>query len=348
MKNRELTLRLTAVALVLAFGFALLLSFRTESPVPEQARMMDAARRAEAAFAAIKEERLRRGLSISEENDRNGTGLIGEPYTGITTTSGNIEAKRTSTNPNSAALVVRLLCEAGVRPGDRIAVNCSGSFPALNIAVLCAMDAMDLEGVVFSSVGASTYGANLEEFTYQDMEHVLFQRGLIRRVSDHISLGGAEDQGMEFPEETKEAICDRLTGLGYVFWNEPDLETNVRRRLEAYGEAECFVNVGGNLVSTGGSASYDSGSGILRNLTSRKGLIGGFLERGVPVVHLLNLRALFPRYGLPVDPTPLPKAGEGGVYTAETVSRPGAVLLLMSGLAGLAWAVHGRVKRQPL
>lgn len=104
---------------------------------------------------------------------------------------GNLEAKRTSTNPNAAALVVHLLYQAGVRPGDRIAVNCSGSFPALILSVLCAMDAMELDGTVFCSVGASTYGADLEE--------------------------------------------------------------NIRSRIARYGSVSCFVNVGGNLASTGGS-----------------------------------------------------------------------------------------------
>lgn len=348
MRERKLTIRLMAAALLMAFGLAAVLVTRSWQPRPEYERMLDAANRAQAAFAAVKAERLQRGLSIQKADDLNETGMIGDYFTSITTTLGNLEAKRTSVNSNAAALVVHLLYDAGVSPGDRIAVNCSASFPALNLAVLCAMDAMELEGIVFSSVGASTYGANLEAFTYPDMEHALFTQGHLCHRSSFVSFGGANDQGLEFPEDVKETVRTRLTGLGYQFWEMDDLEENILARLEQYGDVACFVNVGGNLVSTGGSTAYDGGSGLLKGGSDSRGLIGQYLDQGVPVLHLLNLKKLFPQYGLPVDPIPMPQPGEGNIYYEQTVSLPLVWTTLAAGMLALIWAVKGNVKRQPL
>lgn len=51
------------------------------------------------------------GIPLSEL-DYHQTGMIGESYTGITTTLGAIEAKRTTAWPEMGALCVRLLHEA--------------------------------------------------------------------------------------------------------------------------------------------------------------------------------------------------------------------------------------------
>ena len=97
---------------------------------------------------AIAEERTARGIRIDPELDPNGTGLIGAEFTAITTTLGVLEAKRTTTNPAFAALMVRYLREARLQPGDVVAVGASGSFPALILATLAACKALDLQPAV--------------------------------------------------------------------------------------------------------------------------------------------------------------------------------------------------------
>ena len=76
-------------------------------------------------MAALEEEL---GIPLSEL-DYHQTGMIGESYTGITTTLGAIEAKRTTAWPEMGALCVRLLHEAGVRSGDTVGAGFSGSSP---------------------------------------------------------------------------------------------------------------------------------------------------------------------------------------------------------------------------
>ena len=51
-----------------------------------------------------------------------------------------IKKQRSAANPNIAAMIVDMLTQCGVKAGDPVAVNCSGSFPGLNVSVLCALD----------------------------------------------------------------------------------------------------------------------------------------------------------------------------------------------------------------
>lgn len=331
----------------LLLSFFLLESTKQLSDKPYYETMLTASAKTEAAFHAIKEEKLARGYSLSVLDDPNQTGMIGEAYTEITTTLGNLEAKRSTTNPNISAMIVDMLIQCGVKTGDRVAVNLSSSFPCANIAVICAMDAMGVEGTVINSVGASTYGANLPDFTYLDMEHFLYENGYINNHSEYFSLGGAGDQGKEMPEDLKETITGRLTGYGLTFLDYDDIDENTAARSALYkqsGEPACFINAGGNLLSFGGGSEMVSAkNGIILPKGSVKGnhgLIPLFLRENVPVIHLLNMKILLPSYGLPIDPMPVPAVGAGGVYRHWQYNLPFAVLLLIANGIWLYYAAR--------
>ena len=285
-------------------------------------------------ITVLRAERARRGLAWDVALDPNRTGLIGRAYTDLTTTLGLLPAKRTTTNPNMAGLVVDLLARAGAGRGEAIAVAFSGSFPALNLAVLAAMRAMELRPVIISSVGASSYGANEAGWTWPDMEQVLAEHGIIRHRSARVALGGIVDgQGgldgtaFELGEEAiRRSGVPRLDEGGHA-----TLERDVRRRGEIYraacgGKPKIFVNVGGGLTSLGGgSDTRVFPAGLIREVETsadpRRGLIARMAEEGVPVVHLLDVRHLAARYGLPFDPVPLPAVPGGGVMRPRRFGR---------------------------
>ncbi|MEG0989174.1 MAG: poly-gamma-glutamate system protein [Clostridium sp.] len=307
--------------------------------------MFDASERTQRAFEAIKAEKLYRGLSISPLDDPNMTGMIGAPYTDTTTTLGDLEAKRSTTNPNISAMIVDMLEQCHIKSGDTVAVNFSGSFPCANIAALCAMDAMGVNGIVISSVGASTYGANLSEFTYQDMEYFLYKNSYITNHSSYFSMGGVNDQGKEFPTDLKETIRLRLQSYGLAYLNYDDLEENIAARIGIYqslGEVSCFINAGGNLLSFGGGSEMTSvKNGLIMPGSSSKsgtGLIPEFIKENVPVIHLLNMKSLLPSYGLPIDPIPLPPVGSGDVYRHFSYNIPLAIVLLLLNAGWLLWS----------
>lgn len=307
---------------------------------PEYNLMLAASQRTAQAYEIVREQRLAL-LPIDIEDDPNATGLIGPMFTGITTTQGLLEAKRTTTNPNSGALMVHLLLEAGVRSGDTIAVNLSGSFPAANIALFCAMEELEVTGIVFSSVGASTYGATLPELTYPDMELLLFENGIITQRSAYISMGGQNDLGTDMEPSLISKIQTRLSQAGYPILAFDDLVESLDFRFQYYNAApiSCFVNIGGNLLSFGGSSLMTRlDGGVLTQLPAGEagdGLVQRFLRQGTPIINLLGMKEIYSSYGLPIDPIPLPMPGEGGLYEQIAYNQPVAVLFLVGAVVPL-------------
>ena len=133
-KNR-LLFKLFILSLVF-FLLAKIIPSRDAKVLREE--MISASRIMAKAMEVLRECRETRGFAINPAADVNLTGIIGVKSSPITTTLGNLAAKRTSANPNLAGLVVFLLRRAGVVSGDTIAVGASGSFPGLIWAVFSA------------------------------------------------------------------------------------------------------------------------------------------------------------------------------------------------------------------
>ena len=342
MKKEWVALLLTVG--ILAADLLAVNGARKVIPAADYQEKIEASEATERCIRAVRRLKEERGIPINTASDINDTGVIGQDYSQITTTLGNLEAKRTSTNPNMAAVVVDMFHELGLQPGDQVAINCSGSFPALNIAVMCAVDTLELEPVLISSFGASTHGANDPELTWPDMEYALWQQGLLRHKSSWFSIGGMEDVGREMPPEEVETIVNRLQGYGYPWFYDDDLLHNVRARYQLYrdsGDIKCFVNVGGNDASFGDSSvMVHTDGGILTELSEKDqstGLVQLFLKDGTPVIHLLNIKGIAAEYGLPIDPVPIPEVGGGDIYCQYEYSRPLALLGLLAAGAVLLW-----------
>ena len=205
-----------------------------------------AAERMQRGEALLLEVIQREGIAI-EDIDLNQTGLIGPEWTPLTTTPGIEEAKRTSLDPNFAALLVRYFKEAGLEAGDRVAVGTSGSFPGLLIATLCAASEMELDVDVIASFGSSMYGATRLEFNVCRILRILREGGVIDFELLAVSPGGNNDYGESalWPDsrDTIAALAAE-EGVEYIDYN--DIERSIARRLELFGEdVDCFVNVGG-------------------------------------------------------------------------------------------------------
>jgi poly-gamma-glutamate system protein len=277
--------------------------------------------------------REREGLGEDPRIDLNRTGLIGIESSPITTTLGSVEAKRTTTNPDFAGLIVLLLKEAGVEKGDTIAVGASGSFPGLILAVCSASRALRLETLVICSLGASQWGANDPRFTWLEMARCIGigEAGTLRMIA--ATIGGDADIGKEMNEEGRRLLLDSIRRSGLPPFQEPDLKLNVRQRLDLYERSaggktiKAFVNIGGSWANMGTDASVlNIKPGVVRAVRlpppGRRGVLQEMAGRGVPVIHLLNIGKLAERYGLPWDPSPLPAPGEGAIYRrAERTER---------------------------
>jgi poly-gamma-glutamate system protein len=303
--------------------------------------MLEASRIMVGAMNALKECQNEEGIPSDTENDPNQTGLIGLKDSPLTTSLGHLEAKRTTTNPNTAALAVYLLTEAGVKTGDTIAVGASSSFPALIVAVLSAAEAMGLRPLVMSSLGASQWGANRLDFSWLYMQECLEKAGIFSHEPVAVSLGGDRDRGEEMQKEVRSLLRLDIERRGIVFLDEPDLTENVNLRMTLYedksrGEPiKAFINIGGSWSNIGTDASVlNLRPGLVQGkrlpIPEDGGVIHRMAAKRIPVIHLLNIRGLTNRYDLPWDPVPLPPPGKGRIYHQTREKNP--LFLILCGV----------------
>lgn len=349
--NTRKRLSLAGAALWLALCLAFTLHAAAQKPAPDADVKLAATALMTRWEECIRGYKAELGLPLSED-DLHGSGLIGEPYTFITTTNGALEAKRTAANPEMAALLVEMLTEAGVKPGDTVGAGFSGSFPGLNLATLAACQAMGVRCVYIASVGASTYGANQPELTFPDMALRLWQDGELATAPALVTPGGQDDCGCDMDQDLLEGIVNRLEAGGLTVMRQPDFEANLQARMALYeeqGPITCFVGVGGNLTTTG-PGEKDVGWGVIqpsKRMTEDKnsGLIQRYNARGLPVLHLLNVKRLVADYGLPYDPDRYETPGQSALYRVTAYPRLPA-LAGLAGAAALLWWGFRRKKTE--
>lgn len=326
---------------VLALGFQAALEL-TRKPVRQRdyELKLEAARRAELAFAAVRRHRLMDGAVLDLVNDPAGTGLIGPEFSLITNAQGVLGSKLTTLNPNWAGVIVDYLRRCGLKPGDPVAVALSGSFPGLNISVFAALETLELAPVVITSVGASMWGANDPDFTWLDMERLFAEENIFHIRSAAASYGGGDDMGQGLSPEGRESLRAAIERNGVPLLASANIEEAITRRMTFYVEAlrgrraKAFINVGGGVASLGTSRnkvllpeglSFDLGE----HNYPRKGTMVLMAERGIPVIHLLNMEDLAREVGLPVSPDYHPQPGEGEIFVRESYRLALAAPLLV-------------------
>lgn len=268
------------------------------------------------ATAVIARAREAAGYPVDASIDPNRTGLIGVEWSSITTTLGDLQAKRTAANPLWAAYVARRMADAGVREGDVVWATFSGSFPGLNLAVMAAAQAMDVRLYAVSSLSASMWGANLPGFTWADMEAAVRGAGLLSHGSVAVTLGGDYDRGPELfaglagdPGGGAAALREAASRHSWPLLEPADLQEAVEMRIHALAEAgrrerpSLLINAGGGHASLGDCRDpWPTGLTVgPRACRGVPGLMHVMSADGVPVLHLLNVRALAAATGIPFD-----------------------------------------------
>ena len=281
---------------------------------------------------SLKKSRLENSIFIDIENDPNETGLVGVPYSLITTDEGDLDAKLTTLDPNFSAVIVDLLFTAGLEKNDTIAVMLTGSMPGANIALLSACQVMGIHPIIISSIGASQWGANQVDFTWLDMEDILVQNKLINSRSVASSIGGRNDMGRLLSPLGRDLIMENIKNYDLPLIRENRLADNIKKRTDIYNEYhpidkyDGVVNIGGGVASLGTSFNYrlippgivnrsdivdiDNSSGI-------EGAFSYFLKKNITGLHILNIKSIIENYNLPFAPIPHPKIGEGVLYAKE-------------------------------
>ncbi|HEU5169523.1 MAG TPA: poly-gamma-glutamate system protein [Gemmatimonadales bacterium] len=309
-----------AALLVAAFYIAvptawLALEHPRGAPPEIRARAVDTMTRG---LAVAAEERARRGIAIDRRADPAGSGLIGVEFSLLTTTLGTLSSKQTSVDPAWAGVVADLLWQAGVRPGALVASGMSGSFPGLNLAVAAAADAIGAGLVTVASLGASSWGANQPEWTWAEIEAALLEAGVVRPQPRAYMPGGEGDTGSGFPPGGREAVLAAIGRSGVDRLDASDLPSAVDARLRFYDAhaarlgrpIAAYVNVGGSEASLGRCPRVlNAAPGLITPAAMPAcgmdpGIVDGVMQhmagRGIPVIHLLNLKELALRFDVPL------------------------------------------------
>jgi poly-gamma-glutamate system protein len=268
----------------------------------------------QSALNEIKKEKASKDIPIDLKNDPNQTGLIGCEYSMITTTLGHLEAKRTSVNPDTAALVCSIFLNEGLNPGDTIAIGSSASFPGLLLATLSACKILNLQPVTIVSFGASQYGANEPEFTIIDILKTLETNygNVFKPIA--ISFGGNNDIAKDLSDEARTFISNAIRQSEYQLFYEEDYNENIQKRMELYNnnaksEIKLFVNIGGSISNIGTSPEVlNLKPGLNKDIdnipSENRGILFEFAAKETPILHLLYMKGLSIRYGLIWDPIP--------------------------------------------
>lgn len=307
--------------------------FKVKIKKPYYQEKMKAAQLMDTALKTLKKYRLdQKILPIDPEVDPVESGIIGTLISPITSNAGVREAKLATVNPNWAAVIVDLFGKAGVQKGDTVAAGFSGSFPALNIAVLSAAQVMNLKVVAISSASASTWGANIPEFSWLDMERILNENRIISNRSVAASFGGSQDRATGMSKEGREMLRNIVANNSIELIFEKDEQANLDKRMAIYNEKsggapiKAFINVGGGTVSVGtriGKQLFKPG------LTKDPGMeelaidsvMSRFGKEGVPIIHMTKVSVLAQKYGIPFKFTTIPRPGEGALFSSYVYNK---------------------------
>ena len=281
----------------------------------------------------LKSNRMVSSVFIDDENDPNETGLVGSPFSLITTDEGDLDAKLTTLDPNFSAGMVELMVQVGIEKNDTVAVLLTGSMPGGNIAVLTALKALGAYSVVITSVGASQWGANHIDFTWLDMEKILYEENLILNRSIAASIGGRNDMGRLLSPEGRNIINKNISKHGLPLIKKSRLADNISHRMKLFNNIakidnySAMINVGGGVASLG--TSFNSKllpAGIVNRSDVQsislqdggiEGVLSKFSKNDIPVLHVLNIKSLTEKLGMPFAPIPVPEVGVGTLYAVE-------------------------------
>lgn len=346
---------------ILALGcFILSINYRTIDVSPSYEDKIEAANLMQKAMSILKNHRMEESVFIDIENDPNETGLVGSPFSLITTDEGDLDSKLTTLDPNFSAVMVELMYQLDLKDGDTIAVLMTGSMPGANIAVLTACKALGVIPITITSVGASQWGANLVDFTWLDMESILFENGLISSRSIAASIGGRNDMGRLLSPSGRDLIMENINKHDLPLIRKERLADNIQHRMDLYGSIQsinkydAIVNVGGGVASLGTSFNLRllPPGVVRRNIIQDivrpggiEGVFSKFLKFDVPGLHILNIRPLTQEFKMPFAPIPIPEIGVGGLYAIEkyNVWVAGICLIVVSSSV-LAVGIHSKRK----
>jgi len=153
------------------------------------------------------------------------------------------------------------------------------------------------------------------------------------------SIGAGEDTGEGLTEEGKNLILSAIKRNQILLIKETTLKESIQKRLKLYFEnakedkIKLFVNIGGASANFGECVeALKIPPGLNKNLRichkPNRGIIYEMAEKDIPIIHLLDIRSLAIKNGLPIDPIPFPEIGKEDIYYQMKYSRTIIIITL--------------------
>lgn len=294
--------------LVLLASFLFLLWFACGFRIqPEESRLWNTVRNGQ---NALWDKQAQAGIALSDADDKLRTGLIGAEWSPLTTTLGSLEAKRTSCNPLWAAQFLDWFDKLGLKPGDRIVIYSSSSFPGLLFSAIAAAESRRLDILLAVSLGSSTWGANRPEFPWPRMSETLLAGGYIKTRAAFYTPGGAAESGRDLSPESMLMFREISDAEGIPLVIPGTIENAVSFKVQKMIEFEpkLFISIGGSHANLGDSAdAAEIPNGLLLpagpvSFPTGDGVIAAALSSGIPTLNILNIKKLALESGIPWDP----------------------------------------------
>jgi len=305
MAQERFTLINNLRLLLLATGMAVFWYMSAPSQLSSEEELLW--ERVRSAQLHLSQWRQENGTATVVEEDPWQCGLIGLEWSGVTTTLGDLASKRTACNPAWAIQFKRWFNELGLKPGDPVAIYSSSSFPGLLLNALAAAEEMQLEPLLIVSLGASTWGANHPGNLWPAQAAELRRGGFIRKKADYYTLGAGAELGHGLSPEGEVLLRDAAKDAGVELLMADSLEgmTALKSELLDDFRSRVFISIGGSQANLG--ASED----VLKLQTgfvpasqasiAGDGVIGFAMQNGIPVIHMLNIKSISGRTGIPYD-----------------------------------------------
>ncbi len=306
---------------------------------------LKAAKITKVGFQVIRQAREKLNVKIDPLYDPSESGLIGVLSSEVTTNTGHLPAKQTSVNPNFSALTVHYLKQAGIKEGDVVAVGLSGSFPAMNTAVIIALEALNTRPVIICSAGASQWGANIPDFVWPEIHKILLENNVIKTKIAAASLGGLDDRALGLSSKGKKILEDSIKRDGIKFLAVKNFSDSLEKRMAIFREEagdskiKAYINVGGGTTSVG----TNLGKRVFKPGLNRRlpygtlevdSVMSRFSQEGIPIIHFTHVDELADRYGFPLQPVEMPLPGQGKIFFRKSYNKwlAGGVILVIISL----------------
>ena len=248
---------------------------------------------------------------LNPDTDTFRTGLIGLEWSPLSTTLGDLPAKRTACDPRWSIVVSRWLDRLNVKKGDSVVLLSSSSFPGMILNVLTALESHGIDTHMVLSLGSSTWGANDPEMPWPAIASYLRTKGMLHTKEKYITLGGNREVGGGISEEgmsiMRKIARDSQTPL--IIKN--NLQEMIEWKMQIINEIKpvAVINIGGGHAAMGNDdivTGLNPGLHLSESKMAGNGVVGMSLAAGYPVIHLLNIKQLSVASGIPYDSAPMP------------------------------------------